>query len=125
MAPLFASFLAGYMVELGFKITVAVLCTGPAIILSFFVNLLEESPIYAYKDNKLLAFYLINNIAKANRLSPITIDLSKSSWLKYDHYTVGLRDVFTHRRLGKRLIMSFFIMMTIFFNNRVAQMALD
>lgn len=90
VAPLLASLLAGLLVELGLKASLGILCLGPAIVLSFITNLLEESAIFCYKDNKLLAYSIINNIAKVNRQPPITIDLSRSSWLKYDHYCITL-----------------------------------
>lgn len=101
------------------------LCTGPALILSFITNLLEESAIFCYKDNKILAYNIVNNIAKVNKKPPITIDLSKSAWLKYDHYKISLLEALSHRKVGAKLRMSFFFMMAFFFNNRLAQISLD
>jgi hypothetical protein len=86
---------------------------------------LEESAIFCYKDNKLLAYNIVNNIAKVNRKPPITIDLSRSTWLKYDHYGITLWEVLSHRKIGDKLRMSFFFMMAFFFNNRLAQISLD
>lgn len=94
-------------------------------ILSFITNLLEESAIFCYKDNKLLAYNIVNQIAKVNCRPPITIDLSRSSWLKYDHYSISLYDAFSHPKVGPKLRMSFLFMLTFFFNNRLAQISLD
>jgi hypothetical protein len=120
-----AGLLAGLLVKLGFKWSLSILCTVPALILSFISNLLEESAIFCYKDNKLLAYSIINKIAKTNRRPPITIDLSQSSWLKYDHYRISLYDALSHPKVGPKLRMSFLFMLAFFFNNRLAQISLD
>jgi hypothetical protein len=73
----------------------------------------------------LLAYNIINNIAKINKLPPITIDLSKSTWLKYDHYEITIWDVLHHGKLRSKLLVSCFFMFTVFFNNRLAQISLD
>ena len=72
-----------------------------------------------------MAYNIINNIAKTNKQPPITIDLSKSTWLKYDHYKISLLEVLSHPKLGAKLKMSFLFMMAFFFNNRLAQISLD
>jgi hypothetical protein len=41
VAPLFASFLAGILIQIGLKITLLILCTIPALILSFTTGYLE------------------------------------------------------------------------------------
>lgn len=107
------------------KVCLLALCTGPAIILSFVSKFLEESAIYTYKNNKLMAFNIINNIAKINKKPPITIDLSRSKWLQYTHYNVNLFDVFRHKATKRKLLASFLLMFTFFFNNRLAQISLD
>lgn len=72
-----------------------------------------------------MAYNIINNIAKINKLAPITIDLSKSTWLKYDHYEITISDVLSHHKLRPKLLMSIFFMFAFFFNNRLAQISLD
>lgn len=125
IAPLITTFLANYLVEIGIQNTLAIACTVPAVLLSMTSFLLEESSIFIYKDNKILAFNLINAIAKINQVQPVLVDLSRSTWLKYDHYNVGLFDALGHPQTQSKMLIGSFMMFTFFFNNRLAQISLD
>lgn len=125
VAPLLASLLAGVLINIGLKVTLLILCTIPALILSFTTGYLEESAIFTYKDNKLLAFSIINRISKVNQLTPITIDLGRSEWLKYDYYRLSIWDIVKHDITRKKLLRGILVMFTFFFNNRIAQISLD
>lgn len=125
VAPLLASFLAGYFIELGIKTSLMILCTFPALIMSVVTSFLEESAIFCYKNDKVAAFSIINKIAKINKLPPIIVDFSQSSWMKYSSYRIGLRDAFNHKDTALKLLIGSLFMFTFFFNNRLAQLSLD
>lgn len=96
IAPLIASFLADYLVEMGREATLLILCTGPSVILSFLAGFLEESPLFLYRDSKLHAFNVINKISKINGTPPIIIDLSSSYWRKLNFYRPTIMDLLKH-----------------------------
>ena len=84
-------------------------------------NYLEESALFVYKNDKFHAFSIINKIAKINNKSPLTIDLSKSSWFKLNYYKLTLLDLLKDNANKKKIFMSIFFMFSFLFNSRIAQ----
>lgn len=65
--------------SLGYIRLVVFLTVGlPALVLCFFLEYIEESPKFYYKNSKLKAFNSLNRIAKKNNREPIWIDLTSS-----------------------------------------------
>ncbi len=58
-------------------------------------------------------------------MSPILVDLSKSSWIKYNSYKITFIDALNYKKTKIKLFIGFFVMFTCFFNTRIAQLSLD
>lgn len=113
------------MVYIGVKYTVTALCTVPAFFLSVATGLLEESAVYLYKSDKIHAFWIINKITKINNIAPILVDLSQSTWLNYENYTISLIETMLHVKTRCKLLLGILFMFTFFFNAKLSQLSLD
>lgn len=83
MGSLISALFAEYLLKaLGVRLTICITCTIPALILCFFLDYIEESPKFLYKNDKVKAFNAVNRIARKNGKKMILIDLSKSEWVK-------------------------------------------
>jgi len=83
MGSLISALFAEYLLKtLGVRLTICITCTLPALILCFFLDYIEESPKFLYKNDKVKAFNAVNRIARKNGKTMILIDLSKSEWVK-------------------------------------------
>jgi hypothetical protein len=81
--------------------------------------------LYAYRENKVLCFNILNQIAQENGLQPIMIDLSQSSWIIYKEEGNKIRDMFEYPTLLRKIVASLLIMFVLYYNNMLAQVSLD
>jgi hypothetical protein len=121
IGPLLTSFLASYLVDIGRTWTLAILCTGPSIILSLVTGFVEESALFVYKNSKLHAFNILNKIAKINGSPPFIIDLSRSCWRKLNFYQPTLKDMLVHDLTRGKVAMGVFFGFAFYYCRRMSQ----
>ena len=127
VGPLVLSFIAIPLFDSGLKIrgSLGVFCAIPAFILSFVVSELKESAVYVYRENKILSFNILNQIAKANKLKPILIDLSRSCWKKHEENKNLLLSFLSFPKYRIKTLLGFFFIFSTFYILKVAQISLD